>query len=106
MKSPKFHRYLTMNYRTHLAALISVISIFHPNIASADDSTKVVAKVYSMYSCTLRPFNRGYVDVAIKEKRARQKVHKRCEATEGNMNIFCKEDKAECTPVKVKIRED
>ncbi len=58
-----------------------------------------------MYSCTLRPFNRNYVDVAVKEKRARQKVHKRCEQKEGKMNIFCKEEKAECTSVNVKIRE-
>lgn len=94
-----------MNYRVNTAALLSILALCSAAPAGANDKTESVAKVYSMYSCTLRPFNRSYVDVAVREKRARKKVHNRCEKKEGKMSIFCAEDKAECTPVKVKVWE-
>ncbi|MEE4279826.1 MAG: hypothetical protein V2I82_15270 [Halieaceae bacterium] len=94
-----------MNFQKRIVALVAVGSMVLPQVASTNEKTSVEEKVYSMYSCTLRPFNRSYVDVAVEEKRARKKVDNRCKKTEGQMSIFCSEEKAECTSVKVKIRE-
>lgn len=90
--------------------LIALISAFYASVAvasnkSSSEKANITARTYALYACNLRPFNRSYVDVAVKEKKARQKVRERCEKKEGKLNIFCKEEKADCTPVEVRIRE-
>ena len=68
-------------------------------------SDTVTSTTHALQACVLRPFDRLYVDVAAQEKTARRKVSKRCQQIEGEISIFCKEEKAECSQVKVRIRE-
>ena len=90
-----------------IRTLITLILLV-PTAAAADPKTSsdtVTSTTHALQACVLRPFDRLYVDVAAQEKTARRKVSKRCQQLEGEVSIFCKEEKAECSQVKVRIRE-
>jgi len=75
-----------------------------PGVTGAGkNASTAVATVHKVQACVIRPFDRLYVDVAVQEKRARQKVSKRCQEKEGKLSIFCKEQSADCSTVSIKI---
>ena len=89
-----------------LVSLMGLLWFFSIGKANAEVySTLSVTKTHELYACSLKPFMRMYMDVAVLENKAREKVRGRCGTVEGHGSIFCKGDKAQCTKVEVSIKE-
>lgn len=74
-----------------------------PGVAAFVSSQSV--KIYTMYACNLRPYTKTFMDVAVTEQTARQKVGLRCRMSEDDNHRICNPAKAECTKVEVKVNQ-
>ncbi|RUT65772.1 hypothetical protein CKG00_04655 [Morganella morganii] len=60
----------------------------------------------TIFICRLSPFSDMYVEAGITEVLARKNASHRCQLTQGDGSIFCKEADAKCSVSKLITREN